>query len=94
MSPTKWANTPIEPYDYIKKKIKKSPQSIDISQSIHQIGINCIHALHDFQKVQLTSLVPNKQYFSYFDGQRKSRAVNPDLLIGDDEIDLFLNALA
>jgi hypothetical protein len=85
----------IQNYNDIKRLVGNDQISSDETlQSLRTLYDACVNRLGNYQEQDLISKVPDKEYFSFSNGQKMSRAINRPLFFdGRQHIDLFFNAV-
>lgn len=76
-------NDIINMYKNIGKMIKVDSQNREISEEFLVLHKNVLSFLGECKQTSLISKVPNKEYFSFDNGIKKSRAINKDLFTAD-----------
>jgi len=69
----------LKSYDKLKKAGKCARCSTDITDILNIIYQDCLTVLNSTAREDLRSLVANKNYFAFNNGQKLSRAINNDL---------------
>lgn len=80
-------------FDILQKEVKKDARANRVTELFRSLGKVTFDYLSQLERKKLTTLIPNKNYFSFFDGNTKSRAVNQDLFRDGVLTDKFLNAV-
>jgi hypothetical protein len=94
MAKPKWTGTAIAGFDLVQRAIRVDSQADEITELFRSTGKACLAYLQNVERKSLTSLVPNKTYFSFINSSGKSsRAVNLALFQGEELIDKFSDAV-
>jgi hypothetical protein len=94
MAKLKWAGTAIAGFDLVQRAIRVDSQADEITELFRLTGKACLAYLQNIERKPLTSLVPNKAYFSFINASGKSsRAVNLALFQGEELINKFSDAV-
>ena len=89
------AATPLSAYQDLQDAFSADVKSVANQQSLAKIFAASCYYLSKLKTVELRSLVSNKEYFAFTDGNKVSRAVNKRLFLGEPtEWDVFCRAIA
>ena len=77
------AATPLAAYQKFQDAFSSDVKSVANQRSLGQIYSACCRFLERTKTVNLASLVSNKEYFAFAQGDKVSRAVNKSLFLLD-----------